>query len=249
VGRLDGKVALISGGARGQGAAHAEIFAREGAKVVIGDIRGELGSDVEERLRTDGLTVQYTQLDVTSEKDWQNAIALAEGTFGFVNVLVNNAGVIGSMKNLTDESLEDWHAAVAVNQTGVFLGMKHTIPAMRRAGGGAVVNTCSIWGLVGGEGYFSYQASKGAVQMMTRAAALAYVGDNIRVNSVCPGLVMTPMAEEEGEESNEAVRAATPMRRGCSAEEISWGVLYLVSDESRYVTGTDLIIDGGYCAQ
>ena len=216
---------------------------------MIGDIRGELGTHVEGRLRDDGLTVRYTQLDVTKEQDWRDAVALAEGTFGFVNVLVNNAGVLGSMKGLTEESLEDWHTAIAVNQTGVFLGMKHTIPAMRRAGGGAIVNTCSIWGLVGGEGYFSYQASKGAVQMMTRAAALAYVGDNVRVNSVCPGLVMTPMAAEEGEESNEAVRAATPMRRGCDAEEISWGVLYLVSDESRFVTGTDLVIDGGYCAQ
>ena len=249
MGRLDGKVALISGGARGQGAAHAEIFAREGAKAVIGDIRGELGSDVEAKLKNDGLNVRYTQLDVTSEKDWRDAIALAEGTFGFLNVLVNNAGVLGSMKDLTDESLDDWHAAIAVNQTGVFLGMKHAIPAMRRAGGGAIVNTCSIWGLVGGEGYFSYQASKGAVQMMTRAAALAYVGDKVRVNCVCPGLVMTPMAAEEGEESNQAVVDATPMGRGCDAEEISWGVLYLVSDESRYVTGTDLIIDGGYCAQ
>ena len=249
MGRLDGKVALISGGARGQGAAHAEVFAREGAKVVIGDIREQLGTGVQDRLSDDGLTVRYTRLDVTSEQDWMNAIALAEGTFGFVNVLVNNAGVIGSMKNLTDESLDEWHAAIAVNQTGVFLGMKHTIPAMRRAGGGSVVNTASIWGLVGGEGYFSYQASKGAVQMMTRAAALAYVGDNIRVNCVCPGLVMTPMAEEEGEESNEAVRRATPMGRGCSADEISWGVLYLASDESRYVTGTDLVIDGGYTAQ
>jgi NAD(P)-dependent dehydrogenase (short-subunit alcohol dehydrogenase family) len=249
MGRLNGKVALISGGARGQGAAHAEVFAREGAHVVIGDVRGELGSEVARRLSDEGLSVRYTNLDVTRAEDWGLAVALAEAEFGFLNVLVNNAGVLGSMRNLTDETLEDWNTALAVNQTGVFLGMKHAIPAMRRAGGGSIVNTASIWGIVGGEGYFSYQASKGAVQMMTRAAALAYVRDNIRVNSVCPGLVMTPMAEEEGEESNETVRLATPMGRGCTADEISWGVLYLVSDESRFVTGTDLVIDGGYCAQ
>lgn len=249
MGRLDGKVALISGGARGQGAAHAEVFAREGAQVVIGDVRQELGSVVAGRLSAEGLAVRYTNLDVTRAEDWQAAVALAENEFGYLNVLVNNAGVLGSMKNLTDETLEEWHVALAVNQTGVFLGMKYAIPAMRRSGGGAIVNTASIWGIVGGEGYFSYQASKGAVQMMTRAAALAYVHDNVRVNSVCPGLVMTPMAAEEGEESNDAVRSATPMGRGCSAEEISWGVLYLVSDESRFVTGTDLVIDGGYCAQ
>jgi NAD(P)-dependent dehydrogenase (short-subunit alcohol dehydrogenase family) len=249
VGRLEGKVALISGGARGQGASHAEVFAREGAQVVIGDVRSQQGAAVAERLAGDGLPVRFTNLDVTREEDWLSAVALAEAEFGLLNVLVNNAGVLGSMKDLTDETLEEWHAALAVNQTGVFLGMKHAIPSMRRAGGGAIVNIASIWGIVGGERYFSYQASKGAVQMMTRAAALAYVGDNVRVNSVCPGLVMTPMAEEEGEESNEAVRSATPMGRGCSAEEISWGVLYLASDEACYVTGTDLVIDGGYCAR
>ncbi len=249
MGRLDGKVALISGGARGQGAAHAEVFAREGANVVIGDVRAELGSSVAGRLVSEGLSVRYTDLDVTRPEEWARAVAFAESEFGRLNVLVNNAGVLGSMKNLTEETLEEWYGALAVNQTGVFLGMKYAIPAMRRAGGGAIVNTASIWGIVGGEGYFSYQASKGAVQMMTRAAALAYVRDNIRVNSVCPGLVMTPMAEEEGEESNEAVRSATPMGRGCTADEISWGVLYLVTDESRFVTGTDLVIDGGYCAQ
>jgi NAD(P)-dependent dehydrogenase (short-subunit alcohol dehydrogenase family) len=191
---MDGKVALISGGARGQGASHAEVFAREGAKVLIGDLRAELGAAVANRLSDEGLAVRYTDLNVTRPEDWERAVGLAEQEFGRLNVLVNNAGVLGSMKNLTDETLEDWHSALAVNQTGVFLGMKYAIPAMRRAGGG-------------------------------------------------------PMAEEEGEESNEAVRLATPMGRGCTADEISWGVLYLASEESRYVTGTDLVIDGGYCAQ
>ena len=247
--RLAGKVALISGGARGQGAEHGRIFAEEGAKVVIADIRDALGEATARRLQERHLDVRYVHLDVTRAADWQAAVGYVQVTHGKLDVLVNNAGVVGSQAGVVDETEQDWAAAIAVNQTGVFLGMKYAIPAMRAAGGGAIVNTCSIWGMVGSEGYISYQASKGAVQLMTKSAALTYVGDGIRVNSVCPGLVLTPMAEEEGEGVSTAVAAATPMKRGAAAEEISWGVLYLVSDEARYVTGTELIIDGGFLAQ
>jgi len=249
VNRLAGKVALISGGARGQGSAHGKVFAEEGASVVLGDVRDVLGESEAHKLRDNGLNVTYVHLDVSRAADWQAAVSFAEQTYGKLDVLVNNAGIVGSMAGVTDETEDAWATTIGVNQTGVWLGMKHAIPAMRRAGGGAIVNTCSIWGMVGAETYIAYQASKGAVQLMTKSAALTYVRENIRVNSVCPGLVMTPLAEEEGEESNNAVIAATPMGRGAQAEEISWGVLYLVSDEASYVTGTELVIDGGFLAQ
>jgi NAD(P)-dependent dehydrogenase (short-subunit alcohol dehydrogenase family) len=249
VNRLAGKVALISGGARGQGASHGRVFAQEGARVLLGDVLDDLGEATARELRDEGLDAQYTHLDVASAADWAAAVKQARRTWGKLDVLVNNAGIVGSMAGVVEETEEAWAHTIAVNQTGVWLGMKYAIPAMRTAGGGAIVNTCSIWGMVGAETYIAYQASKGAVQLMTKSAALTYVRDNIRVNSVCPGLVMTPLAEEEGEESNAAVIAATPMGRGAQSSEISWGVLYLVSDEASYVTGTELVIDGGFLAQ
>jgi NAD(P)-dependent dehydrogenase (short-subunit alcohol dehydrogenase family) len=248
-GRLDGKVALISGGARGQGASHGELFAEEGACVVLGDVLDELGERQAEAIQGRGFRALYRHLDVTHERDWIEAVAVAEQEFGRLDILVNNAGVVGTTAGVVDESLEGWERTVAVNQTGVFLGMKHAIPAMRRVGGGSIVNTSSIWGVAGTEEYVGYQATKGAVVLLTKSAALTYVGDNVRVNAVCPGLVMTPMLDDEPEESIAAVVAATPMKRGASPREISYGVLFLASDEASYVTGTELVIDGGFLAQ
>jgi NAD(P)-dependent dehydrogenase (short-subunit alcohol dehydrogenase family) len=248
VDRLAGKVALISGGARGQGASHGLLFAEEGAKVVLGDIRDELGERLAGDLAERGLDAIYTRLDVSSASDWAEAVTLAEGRFGKLNVLVNNAGIT-SPANPVDEDEETWARLVAVNETGVWLGMKYAIPAMLRAGGGSVINISSIWGIAGAEGSFAYQATKGAVTMMTKAAAITHCRDNIRVNNICPGLVMTPMAEEEGEESNNAVIAMTPIGRAAQPREISYGALFLASDESSYVTGSELVIDGGYLAQ
>ncbi|KUO06152.1 SDR family NAD(P)-dependent oxidoreductase [Streptomyces caeruleatus] len=247
--RVRGKIAIVTGAARGQGEAHSRLFAAEGAKVLMTDVLDDAGEKVAEELRDAGYDVHYRHADVTSEADWLATVADAESRWGRVDILVNNAGIVGTMKAADEEDLDAWTKITAINQQGVFLGIKHVVPAMRRGGGGAIVNTCSINGSVGAPGSFSYQASKGAVRMMTRAAALEYVKDNIRVNSVSPGLVMTPMADEEGEESNKAFAAATPMGRGARPEEVSYGVLYLACDEASYVTGTDLLIDGGYTAQ
>lgn len=175
-------------------------------------------------------------------------IAAAQDRWGRVDILINNAGIVGSMKSVEDEDVADWAKMTQINQQGVFLGLKHGAPAIERSGGGAIVNTCSINGTVGNPGGFSYQASKGAVKMMTRAAAMEYAARGVRVNSVSPGLVMTPMAAE-GEESNREFSQATPMKRGAQPIEVSYGVLFLASDEASYVTGADLLIDGGYTAQ
>jgi NAD(P)-dependent dehydrogenase (short-subunit alcohol dehydrogenase family) len=243
------KVTIITGAARGQGEAHTRLFAAEGAKVLMTDVLDEAGMTVAQELRDAGHDVHYLHMDVTSESDWVTAVAAAERRWGRVNILINNAGIVGSMKSVHEEELGAWTKVTAINQQGVFLGIKHVVPALRRAGGGAIVNISSISATVGGPGSFSYQASKGAVRMMTKAAAMEYAKENIRVNAVCPGQVLTPMAEEEGEESVKAFVAATPMARAARAEEISYGVLYLASDESSYVTGTELYIDGGYTAQ
>lgn len=249
MGRVQGKVTIITGAARGQGEAHSRLFAAEGAAVLMTDVLDDAGEAVAGELRDAGHDVHFLHMDVTSEADWLAVVAEAERRWGRVDILLNNAGIVGSMRPADTEDLGAWTKVTAINQQGVYLGIKHVVPAMRRSGGGSIVNTCSINGSVGAAGSFSYQASKGAVRMMTRAAALEYVADGIRVNAVSPGLVMTPMAEEEGEESNEAFAAATPMRRGARPEEVSYGVLFLASDEASYITGTDLFIDGGYTAQ
>lgn len=246
--RLEGKVALISGAARGQGAAHAKRFVEEGAKVVLGDVRDEEGEATAAELAGAGHEAVYTHLDVTRDADWKAAVALAEERFGKLDVLVNNAGILG-MPPILEETEEHWNQVIEVNQTGVFLGMRAAIPAMQRAGGGSIVNTSSIWGLVGGDDYLAYQATKGAVVLMTKSVALTHAADGIRANSVCPGLVLTPMSAEEGPEVEAAVAAATPMKRGAQPEEISHGLVYLASDESSFVTGTELVIDGGFLAQ
>jgi NAD(P)-dependent dehydrogenase (short-subunit alcohol dehydrogenase family) len=247
--RLSGKVALITGGARGQGASHGELFAEEGAKVVLGDVLDEAGERHAAGLRARGFDVLYDRLDVASDGDWRAGVGLAEREFGRLDILVNNAGIVGTTCGVVDETIDGWQQILTVNQTGVFLGMKHAIPAMRRAGGGSIVNTSSIWGVAGTKAYIGYQATKAAVRLMTKSAALTHACDNIRVNTVCPGLVMTPMLEDEPEESIAAVIAATPLRRGAQPREISYGVLFLASDEASYVTGTELTIDGGFLAQ
>lgn len=248
-GRVAGKVALVTGAARGQGAAHARLLAEEGARVLLGDILDEAGRATAEELGADELDVKYIHLDVASDSDWSNAIQLAEKEFGGLDVLVNNAGVVGTAKGVEEESLEDWLTVVSINQTGVFLGMKHAIPVMKRSGGGSIINTSSIWGVAGTQEYVAYQATKGAVRMLTRSAALTYAGDGIRVNSVCPGLVLTPMLDDEPPEAIAEVEQMTPLGRGAQPTEIAYGVLFLASDESSFVTGADLTIDGGFLAQ
>lgn len=245
--RVEGKAAIVTGGARGQGEAHVRLLAREGARVLIGDVLDELGGDLAEELQRAGHEVQYLHLDVSDEASWADAARAANSRWGKIDALVNNAGILGSRKTPTDETMSEWERVVAVNQRGVWLGMKTCVPYMRECGGGSIVNIASIHGgIVGAPGFFSYQATKGAVTAMSRTAALDYAADNIRVNSICPGLVMTAMAAEDSDEDNAAFMAATPLGRGARPEEISWGVLFLISDEASYVTGTELAIDGGF---
>ena len=250
MGRLDGKVALISGGARGQGACEARMFCQEGARVVMGDIRDDEGDALEKQLRADGFDATYTHLDVTKADDWRDAIETTERRYGRLNVLVNNAGIL-IRKRIEDTTEEDWDRIMAVNVKGVFLGTRAAVPAMRRAGGGSIVNISSTAGIVGGTSSAAYIATKGAVRLFTKATAIQFVGDHIRCNSVHPGPIETEMiAEMKADEAAWTRRLQLlPMRRPGAPEEIAYGVLYLASDESSYMTGSELVIDGGTTAQ
>jgi 3alpha(or 20beta)-hydroxysteroid dehydrogenase len=243
-GRLEGRTALISGGARGQGAAHARRLAEEGAAVIFGDVLENLGEAHAEALRAAGHDATFVRLDVTVPADWEAAVSAAEQRSGRLDVLVNNAGVV-RVAPLLEETDDGWHAAMTVNATGVFYGMRAAVPALRRAGGGSIVNVASIYGPVGAPGYIAYTASKGAVISMTKVAALEHARDRIRVNAICPGPVRSPMSEEEGDASVDV----TPLQRRAEPEEISAAVAFLASDDSVYMTGAELAIDGGYLAR
>ena len=249
--RLAGKVALISGGARGMGAAEARLFAREGARVVIGDILDTEGRAVEAAIAASGGSAIYVHLDVTSEADWARAVDAAVSRFGRLDVLVNNAGV-GGGSLLEHTTAEAWDRGMDVNAKGVFLGTRAAIPAMRRAGGGSIVNISSQLGLVGLERSSPwYQASKGAVRTLTKLTAVQYARERIRANSVHPGPITTPMTEaRRGDPGHyEYMVSRIPLGRYGEPDEVAYGVLYLASDESSFVTGSELVIDGGWTAQ
>lgn len=243
-GRLDGTVALITGGARGQGAAHARRLAEEGARVLACDVLDEDGAATAHALQQNGLPVDYLHLDVTRPEDWDGAVATAHERFGGLDILVNNAGII-HVNPLLEERLADWNALLAVNVTGVLLGMQAAIPALRARGGGSIINISSIFGLAGASDYIAYCASKAAVLAMTKTAALEHAADRIRVNAVCPGGVSTPMNEHEGG----GVVPFTPMGRRATPREITGTVLFLASEDSAFVTGTEIVVDGGYLAR
>jgi 3alpha(or 20beta)-hydroxysteroid dehydrogenase len=243
-GRLAGKVTLITGGARGQGAAHGRQLAEEGASVLLADILDELGDHHACGLRAAGHNVHFLHLDVTDPEHWKAAVQAAEERFGHLDVLVNNAGVV-RVAPVVDESDDGWHTTMAVNSTGVFYGMRAAIPALQRNGGGSIINIASIYGPVGAPGYIAYTASKGAVIAMTKVAALEHAHHRIRVNAICPGPVRSPMSEQEGDASVDI----TPLRRRAEPEEISSAVAFLASDDAVYITGTELAVDGGYLAR
>ena len=249
MGRLDGKVAIISGGARGQGEVEAKLFVQEGAKVVFGDILDEEGKQVEAAIRQAGGAATYVHLDVTQEADWQQAVAAAVSTYGKLDILVNNAGIL-RRDSIEETTKELWDTILAVNATGVFLGTKYAIPAMRKAGGGSIVNISSISGMVALGGP-AYNASKGAVRVFTKVTAVHHADDNIRCNSIHPGPVRTPMTESTYSDPEMLERRLRdmPLGRLGTSEDIAYGVLYLASDEAAYVTGAELVIDGGYTAQ
>ena len=249
--RLAGKVALISGGARGQGAAEARLFTREGAKVVFGDILDEEGKQVEAEIRSQGGEATYVHLNVTRQQDWQRAVQTAEAQYGKLDILVNNAGI--AMRGTIEETSEDdWDRLMAINMKGVFLGTKCALPAMRRAGGGSIINISSGAGIAPAPGTSAaYAASKGGVRLFTKATAVQHAKDNIRCNSVHPGPIDTPMVRDPQADPArlETLIARVPLGRLGTAEEIAYGVLYLAADESSFVTGSELVIDGGRTAQ
>ena len=248
--RVAGKVALISGGARGIGGASARLLAREGAAVVIGDLLEEDGRKTEAQINEAGGRALFVPMDVTSEDDWRRAVYAAVTSYGKLDILVNNAGISGRF-TVEDTTVELWDRVMSINAKGVFLGAKLAIPVMRQAGGGSIINISSIYGLVGSDSGASYHASKGAVRIFTKSAAIQYAKDGIRVNSVHPGFVERPLTESYHAEPGirEARLAATPMGRMGLPEDIAAGILYLASDESSFVTGSELVIDGGMTAQ
>ena len=255
--RLDGKVALITGaasGVRGElmgfGGAGAWLFAKEGAKVVVSDIDEERGDQTASQIREDGGEAIFVKLDTTREEDWTNAVQVTISSFGKLDVLVNNAGIGG--RQTVEETTEGmWDAQMNVNAKGAFLGTKHAVPAMRKAGGGSIVNISSILGLVGSPSSAAYSASKGAIRLFTKATAIQYATDNIRANSVHPGYALTPMTEKSFSISDVGPLRLSriPAGRFANADDIAYGLLYLASDESSFVTGSELVIDGGATAQ
>ena len=249
--RLENKVAFVSGGARGMGAAEAKLFAREGAKVVIGDVLDDEGRQTEAEINELGGECLFVHLDVASEDSWQSAIADTVSRFGKLNILVNNAGIV-SRSMLEDITVDEWDRVMDINAKGVFLGTKAAIPEMRKEGGGSIVNISSISGNTG-QAYVGavYNASKGAVRIFTKSTAIQYASEGIRANSVHPGPIDTPMtANRKGDPVAEAESIARiPLGRTGQPDDVAYGVLYLASDESSFVTGSELVIDGGYIAQ
>jgi 3alpha(or 20beta)-hydroxysteroid dehydrogenase len=252
MGKLDGKVALISGGARGQGAAEAHVFAREGAKVVFGDVRDAEGTQVEAAVRAEGGDAVYLHLDVTVEADWDKAVRTATERYGKLDVLVNNAGIVIPRVPIEERTAEEWDRVMAVNAKGVFLGTKYAIPAMRRAGGGSIVNISSVAG-IGQSAHQepAYAASKGAIRIFTKVTASQHARDRIRCNSVHPGPVDTEMLHSAMRDPEVLRRRLerVPLGRMGTVDEVVKAVLYLASDDASYVTGAELVIDGGALAQ
>jgi cyclopentanol dehydrogenase len=256
--RLSGKVALITGAAAGIegqlmgfGGAAARLFAREGAKVVLTDIKEDLGFQTAEQIRAGGGEARFVRHDVTSEEEWQEVIQTTIATFGALHVLVNNAGT-GARFTVEETTAEIWDGQMAVHAKGVFLGTKYAIPEMRKVGGGSIINVSSIYGLVGSPSSAAYHAAKGAIRVFTKAAAIQYARENIRVNSIHPGYCETPLTiggYSTDQRRREWSLAQTPLGRLGTADDIAYGMLYLASDESAYVTGAELVIDGGTTAQ
>ncbi len=248
--RLENKVALISGGARGMGAVEAKLFAKEGAKVIIGDMLEDEGRKVEAEINEAGGDCVFVLLDVSDEDAWKRAVNEAVSRYGKLDILVNNAGIYRA--HIVEETTADeWDQVMDINAKGVFLGTKHAIPAMRQAGGGSIVNISSVAGLVGSKQTTAYTASKGAVRLLTKSTAIQYAAEGIRDNSVHPGTIETPMTEEllavEGKRAERTNR--TPLKRLGRPEDVAYGALYLASDEASFVTGSELVIDGGRTAE
>ncbi len=254
--RLENKVAMITGGASGIGAASARLFAEHGAAVVIADINDNLGPKVVGEIESEGGSALYVHLDASSEDEWCEAMAAVDERFGRLDIMLNGAGVSGRLPDgsaaprVGDANLENWDRIMSVNATGVFLGTKYAIEPMLKAGGGSIINISSIYGIVGSEHNAAYHASKGAVRTFCKSAAAQYATEGIRVNSVHPGFVDSPMTQaiHDNPERASPRLAQTPMGRFGQPIDIANGCLFLASDESRWMTGAELVIDGGMTA-
>ena len=248
--RLKGKVALITGAARGQGAAEARLFAQEGAKVILADVTDQEGIAVAAEIAEAGGDAIFVHLDVANEDEWYAAIQSGVAAFGKLDILVNNAG-IWRRGHVMETSPEQWDDIMDVNAKGVFLGTKAAIPEMRKAGGGSIVNISSTAGLVGSKTSAAYSASKGAVRIFSKSTAVQYASEGIRANSIHPGPIDTDMGDQVWPDaiSREASISRTALARIGTANDIAYGALYLASDESSFVTGSELVIDGGVTAQ
>ncbi|WP_327297455.1 MULTISPECIES: glucose 1-dehydrogenase [unclassified Streptomyces] len=247
--RLDGKVALITGATGGIGAATAELFAREGARLVITDVAVEPLSALAQRIEGAGGEVAIAVLDVSSAQEWDTVLSTVRERFGTLDVLVNLAGIV-DWPGVEDTREEMWDRVIDINQKGTWLGMRAAMPLLRSTGNASVINTSSVLGIVGSGAAAAYQASKGAVRLLSKTAAVEYARQGVRVNSIHPGVIATPMIQElldeQGDQQPDIVR--TPMRRAGRAEEIASAMLFLAGDESSFVTGSELVVDGGLTA-
>jgi len=246
-GRLDGKSALISGGASGLGEAQAILYAREGASVLIGDVQAEKGHAVVAAIESEGGKAAFIHLDVSDAGNWDKAVADAVARFGQLTTLVNNAGIFHP-GGIVDETQQGWDRMIAINQTAVFLGMKAAAPALLAAGNASIVNISSLYGLIGSPNAISYHASKAAVRVMGKAGALEFAKQGIRVNTIFPGQIKTPILGDITPEQDAAIKASIPMGIVGDPMDIAYASLYLASDEAKYVSGAELWVDGAWYA-
>jgi cyclopentanol dehydrogenase len=250
MGRVDGKISLVTGGAMGMGRAHCELLASEGATVIVTDMNEAEGKATADSIISSGGKAEFHPLNVTIESEWLSVVNNIVATYGQIDVLVNNAGIV-VMKALEETTTEEWDRIFDINVKGVFFGTKAILPAMKIAGSGSIVNISSIYGLVGAPVSAAYQATKGAVRLFTKATAVDYAQYNIRANSVHPGVIDTPMTKDllhSDEETRKAIMGTTILDRAAQPKEVSYAVLHLASDESSFMNGSEMVIDGGYTA-
>jgi NAD(P)-dependent dehydrogenase (short-subunit alcohol dehydrogenase family) len=255
MGRVEGKVAIVTGGALGIGKACCFLLAKEGAKVAVTDVLYKEGQELAKQILSQGDLAEFWHLDVSDEKEVEKVFAEIHQKFGKIDVLVNNAGIAGVSKPTHEITEEEWNTVMAVNVKGVFFCTKHVIPYMQKAGGGSIINLSSIYGIVSSGDVPPYHASKGAVRIMTKTDAFLYAKDKIRVNSVHPGFIWTPMVENylksqgDVEQGRKYLDSLHPIGHVGEPDDIAYGIVYLASDESKFVTGSELVIDGGYTAR